>query len=380
MVIRDCVDKGTDIVLTIRTISEYLPEERTAVLMNHNSAWSMRTSLMSWVMGMLVTCVGASVTNADDLWISFAGGDGPGKGKQIVLVGGDEEYRSEECLPQLAKILSTHHGFRCTVLFAIDPATGVINPDVNNNIPGLEALKTADLMIIASRFRNLPDEQMQQIVDYVESGRPVMGLRTATHSFNIPAGKKFSKYSWNTDDKTYEQGFGRQVLGETWISHHGNHGSQSTRGLIVKEQVKNPILRGIKDGDIWGPTDVYGVRLPLPGDSTPLVLGQVVQGMKSTDPAVNGAQNDPMMPVAWTKTYHSASGKTGRVFTTTMGSSTDLENEGVRRLLVNATFWAVGLEDKITDKLKVEILGDYQPSPFKFGGYVKGKKPADYAK
>ena len=157
----------------------------------------------------------------------------------------------------------------------------MINPDVGNNIPGLEALKTADLMIIATRFRNLPDDQMQYIVDYVESGRPVIGMRTATHAFKIPPGKMFSKYSWDTDDKTYEQGFGRQVLGETWISHHGNHKSESTRGLIAKGQEQNPILRGIKDGDVWGPTDVYGVRLPLPGDSTPLILGQVLNGMSS---------------------------------------------------------------------------------------------------
>lgn len=215
----------------------------------------------------LVACFGTTAVAADDLWISFDGSDGPGRGKHVVLIGGDEEYRSEESLPQLAKILSKHHGFNCTVLFAIEPSTGIINPDVNNNLPGLEALKTADLMIIASRFRDLPDDQMQFIVDYVESGRPVIGLRTATHAFNMPGGKKYSKYSWNSNDTSYEQGFGRQVLGETWISHHGNHGSQSTRGLIAKGQEQNPILRGIKNGDIWGPTDVYGVRLPLPDDS-----------------------------------------------------------------------------------------------------------------
>jgi type 1 glutamine amidotransferase len=333
---------------------------------------------MSWMASTLILS-GAWTASADDLWISFPGGDGPGKGKHVVLVGGDEEYRSEEGLPQLAKILSKHHGFKCTVLFAIDPSSGEINPDVNNNIPGLDSLKTADLMIIASRFRNLPDDQMQHVVDYVESGRPVIGLRTATHAFNIPAGKKFSKYSWNTNDSSYPQGFGKQVLGETWISHHGNHGSQSTRGIFAKGQEQNPILKGIKDGEIWGPTDVYGVT-KLPGDSVPLVMGQVVQGMKPTDPPAEGNQNNPMMPVAWTKTYKGESGKVGRVFTTTMGSSTDLENEGVRRLLVNATFWALGLEGKITDKLNVAIVGEYKPSPFKFGGYVKGKKPADYAK
>src|ERR1700688_41132 len=106
-------------------------------------------------------------------------------GKHIVLISGDEEYRSEETLPQLAKILATHHGFKCTVLFAIDLKDGTINPNETHNIPGLEALKTADLMVIFTRFRDLPDEQMKYIVDYVESGKPVVGLRTATHAFSL---------------------------------------------------------------------------------------------------------------------------------------------------------------------------------------------------
>src|SRR5580765_2831516 len=115
--------------------------------------------------------------------IVFQGTSGPGKGKHIVLVSGDDEYRSEEALPQLAKILATHHGFTCTVLFAIDPATGDIAPDRHQNIPGLEALDSADLLILFTRFRDLPDAQMKHIVDYVESGRPVVAMRTATHAF-----------------------------------------------------------------------------------------------------------------------------------------------------------------------------------------------------
>ncbi|WP_010588528.1 ThuA domain-containing protein [Schlesneria paludicola] len=318
---------------------------------------------------------------ADDAWITFPGGSGVGMGWKVVLISGDEEYRSEECLPQLAKILSKRHGFACTVLFPIEPSTGLINPEVNNNIPGLEALKTADLMIIATRFRSLPDDQMKLIADYIESGRPVIGMRTATHAFKFPKGQTYSKYSWdNTDVTSYEQGFGRQVLGETWISHHGKHGSESTRGIFAKGQEKHPILKGIKDGAIWGPTDVYGVRLPLPGDSTPLVLGQIVEGMKVDDPAAKDARNEPMMPVAWTKTYQSQSGKPARVFTTTMGSATDLQNEGVRRMLVNSTLWCLHADDKIKDDLNVALVGEFTPSPFKFGGYVKGRKPADYAK
>src|SRR5207253_1167366 len=113
---------------------------------------------------------------AADPWVIFDGYNGPGKGKHVVLVSGDEEYRSEEALPQLAKILARHHGFKCTVLFAIDPKDGTINPNQSSNIPGLEALKPADLLVIFTRFRDLPDEQMKHIVDYVESGRPIIGM------------------------------------------------------------------------------------------------------------------------------------------------------------------------------------------------------------
>lgn len=309
--------------------------------------------------------------------VVYEGSDGPGKGKHIVLVSGDEEYRSEEALPQLGKILARHHGFKCTVLFAIDPKDGTINPNVSN-IPGLEALESADLAVIFLRFRDLPDEQMKHLVDYIESGRPIVGIRTATHAFNTKS-TKYGKYTWTSKDPAYEQGFGRQVLGETWINHHGKHGSQSTRGIIAKGQESHPILRGIKDGEIWGPTDVYGVRLPLPGDSQPLVLGQVLEGMKPDDKPVAGPQNDPMMPIAWTKTYTGAAGKKARVFTSTIGAANDLPSEGTRRLLVNACYWAVGLEDKIPEKSNMDLVGDYQPSNFKFGGFKSGVKPEDHA-
>jgi hypothetical protein len=312
-----------------------------------------------------------------DPWIVFDGGSGPGEGKHVVLVSGDEEYRSEEALPQLAKILAKHHGFKCTVLFAIGK-DGTIDPNTRDNIPGLEALRSADLMVLFTRFRDLPDDQMKEVVDYVESGRPVIGMRTATHAFDIKPSKTYAKYSWNS--KAWDGGFGRQVLGETWISHHGQHGKQSTRGVIAKGAESHPVVRGIKDGDIFCPTDVYGVRLPLPGDSEPLVLGQVLEGMKPDDKPVAGPQNNPMLPVAWVKTYTGSRGKAARVFATTMGASQDLESEGLRRLLVNACYWAVGLEDKIPEKADVAIVGEYQPHPFKFGGFAKGVKPADFAR
>ncbi len=166
-----------------------------------------------------------------DAWVVYPGANGPGKGKHVVLVSGDEEYRSEEALPQLAKILAKRHGFTCTVLFAIGK-DGTIDPNRSDNIPGLEALRSADLMIIATRFRNLPDDQMKDVVAYVESGRPIIGMRTATHAFNLKS-KIYAEYSWNS--KTWDGGFGRQVLGETWVNHHGHHGKESTRGLLAPE-------------------------------------------------------------------------------------------------------------------------------------------------
>ncbi len=298
---------------------------------------------------------------------------GHSKGKNIVLISGDEEYRSEESLPQLAKILSTYHGFHCTVLFAINPKDGTIDPNQLNNIPGLEALDSADLMVILTRFRDLPDDQMKHIVDYVESGKPIVGIRTATHAFELKSSPTYARYNWNSPDG----GFGRMVLGETWIRHHGHHGKQSTMGVLNPQEIKNPILRGIHDGELWSKTDVYEARLPLPGDSKTLVFGEVLSGMNPKDPPVPGAINDPMMPIAWTKTYTGSAGKTARVFVTTLGTSEDLLTEANRRLLVNACYWTLGLEQQIKPNAKVGLVGEYHPHPFDFDGYVKGVTPAD---
>lgn len=335
-----------------------------------------RFAMMAMVLGACAPAFGALQ------WVTYEGAEGPGQGKKVVLISGDEEYRSEEGLPQLAKILSAQHGFTCTVLFAIDPESGIINPNHTKNIPGMEALDTADLMIILTRFRDLPDEQMQHVDAYLKSGRPVIGLRTSTHAFNPPQDSAWGHYanSYGGSKEGWTDGFGRVVLGEKWISHHGGHKEESTVGLIAPGAAEHAVLRGIESGAIWASTDVYGVRLPLPGDSEPLVLGQVTKrdgaydeadlnyGMRPTDKtAVEGKKNDPMMPVAWVKTYQIPGGKTGRVFTTTMGASCDLENAALRRLIVNAAYWASGLEAAIPDGgAQADIVGEYQPTRYEF--------------
>jgi len=321
-------------------------------------------------MPRLLPCLVFLATLSAQDRLVLPGKSGAGHGKRIVLISGDDEYRSEQALPQLARILAVRHGFDCTVLFPIDPATGVINPEHHNNIPGLETIDTADLVVMLLRFRDLPDAQMKHIVDYVEAGRPIVALRTATHAFEIKSSPTYKRWTWNSKD--WDGGFGRQVLGTSWVDHHGQHKVQSTRAVTVDGQADHPILRGIASGDIWVPTDVYGVRLPLPGDSVPLLLGAVLESMEPASKPVAGRQNEPMLPVAWTKTYRG-----GRIFTTTMGSAQDLLNEPFRRLLVNACYWAAGLETHIPARSDVGLVGAYNPLPFGFGTYQKGMKVSD---
>lgn len=318
--------------------------------------------------------VSVSLARAADPWVVYPSGEGPGQGKHIVLVAGDEEYRSEESMPMLAKVLSVHHGFKCTVLFSINPEDGTIDPLNQKNLPGLENLQTADLMIIAARFRELPDEQMKYVDEYVNSGKPIIGLRTATHAFKYSkdSDSQFKKYHYASSE--WPGGFGQQVLGDTWINHHGHHRFESTRGVINEAQKDNPILRGVKD--VWGPTDVYGIK-NLPDSATVLLYGQVLEGMKPSDKPVEGPKNDPMMPLAWTKTFTGSSGKPARIFCTTMGASVDLACEDLRRLIVNAAYWGVGLEDKIPEKANVDTVGPYEPTFYGFGKFKPGVKPAD---
>lgn len=290
-------------------------------------------------------------------------------GKHVVLLAGDEEYRSEEALPQLARILAKHHGFKCTVLFSINDR-GEIDPEQRKNQPGLESLKSADLVVMALRFREWPDEQMRHFDDYLKRGKPIVALRTSTHAFNHTSGP-YERYG--ASSKTWPGGFGRQILGETWVSHWGDHGKQATRGVIA---TKHPILNGV-DG-VFGTTDVYEAHPPA--DARILMRGEVVAGMSPQDfPAagrkrdVRGVEqgiNDPMMPILWTREVDGR-----RVVACTMGAATDFLNEGLRRLVANAVYWA--LEMPVPRTADVGLVGEYKPSPFGFGGFRRGVKPSD---
>ena len=314
----------------------------------------------------------ANVRAAD--WASYQGTAGPGKGKHIVFVTGDEEYRSEEAAPMLAKILAVRHGFDCTVLFALNPQDGTIDPQNQTNIVGAKLLANADMMVIFTRFRELPDDQMKYFADFVNSGKPILGIRTATHAFDIKRNKAsaYAKYDWRS--KEWPGGFGQQVLGDTWVNHHGNHGHESTRGIINSQFKDDPILRGVDD--IWGPTDVYTIE-HLPSNARVLVWGQVLEGMQPNDKPVTGKKNDPMMPLIWTRLYTGQTGNTSRIICSTIGAAVDFKSEGLRRLFVNACYWGLGMENKIPARNNVDYVGPYEPTFFGDRKHVQGVHPAD---
>jgi len=342
-----------------------------------NTILNINSILMKYfVTSILILSMHTAFAQKEGPWLHFSPPVGQNNGKNIVLISGDEAYRSEESLPMLAKILAERHGFSTTVLFAINPETGFIDPNYHQNIPGLQFLAKADLMIIATRFRELPDDQMQHINNYFVEGKPVIGLRTATHAFHYSRNpnNKYAKYGFKSNQKGWEGGFGKRVLGENWVNHHGANGKEGTRGLIngLEAAEANPILNGIND--VWTATEVYGVK-NLPSDSRVLLWGQGTEGLT---PSSSLIWTKSIMPVAWTRSYLSESGKSGRVFTTTMGASIDFINEDLRRLVVNAAYWTMGMEKNIPLKGNVDFVGKYEPSMFGMDVFQKNKIPQDY--
>jgi hypothetical protein len=327
------------------------------LIRSHREKLQSRESAMNFRIAMPSMLLAASVCLATAQQpLVYQGTKGPGKGKHIVFVVGDQEYRSEESMPAFARMLAQRHGFKCTVLLPINRESGLVDALTSDNIPGLEALRTANLMVMFTRFQELPDDQMKEILDYTNSGRPIIALRTATHPFNYSKHPENpnAKYSYNSKDPM--GGYGRLVFGETWVNHYGAHQKESTRGLPAEGMSGHPILKGVSD--VWGESDVYALTT-LNGDCKPILMGQVLSAMTPDSPP-NPAKH--LTPVAWTKTYTGESGKTARIFVTTMGHVADFKSEGFRRMMANGCYWALGMENKIRPKANVDFMGPYNPS------------------
>ncbi len=252
----------------------------------------------------------------------------------IVFVTGDHEYGGEVTLPLIAAKLEKNYGFETKVLKASP------NQNSENNIPGLEALKDADLAIFFLRWRQLPQDQLDLIDAYLKSAKPIMGFRTTTHAFNYP--KDHPSRSWNT---FAEMAFNAPP-GWAGKAAHTHYGHKSTTVVsVIADQKKNPILKGIMT-DFPAKSWLYRVLPDYPKNSTWLLMG------KSINPDKAAIDN----PVAWT----GQNGYGAKFFFTTLGHPEDFKEESFQRLIINAIHWELGKPVPKKWKGKIDINVPYR--------------------
>lgn len=288
------------------------------------------TRITRWVVTLLAPLVLTQVAAGP----AFAQSPSPSaeaRAPHVVFVTGDDEYRSEVTMPMIAAILEKVHGIRTTVTYA-RPI-----PQTKDNIEGLEALDGADLMVLFTRFRALPENQLEPILRFVDSGKPLVGLRTTTHAFLYPDGHP---------RQALNDGFGLDLFGQKWITHHG-HESQ-TRVTLEPAEASHPILRGVRP--FMARSWLYHVT-PLHDVQTVLLRGTSINSNKTS----RQAEFPLTQPVAWTRIHKGAP-----VFFTTLGHPHDFADESMRRLVVNGILWALGrpIPEGGAD---VTVQGTYDP-------------------
>ena len=328
---------------------------------------STRNLLVATVVLLLLS---TNVKSADR--VVYQGEEGPGKGKHILFIASDHEYRGEETCPAIARIMAKRYGFKCTVLFGQTP-DGLIKQG-SSLIPGIEEIEKADMLFLFLRFVHPEDAWMEKFEAYLKRGGPVLGLRTTTHAFNGLKGN-YDHHNYNCADEDFVGGFGRQILGETWnpklgAGHYGRNHKFATAMHTVPEQKKHPVMRGVKD--MHAMAGAYSAR-PMP-NSTILATNRVLESMEV---GAKPIEDKEPQPAAWVRTYKFKDGKEGRAFCSTQGASEDILSEGVRRMIINATLWCMSMEDEIKADADVSFVGPYNPTTFSFKPSVKDAKPGD---
>lgn len=237
-----------------------------------------------------------------------------------VLVAGTLHYSPELTLPLFAQELE-RFGFRTTVI----RGEGDPEKKTENVLPGIGGLADADVAIFFPRFLQLPDHEWQPIEDYLKSGKPVIGLRTASHAFRYP--KDHPRHHWNDD-------FGRRALGTPYIVHQ----TGTTQVSVIAKYKTHPIMSHVTKTQWVSPGTLYLTRLE--GGCVPLLMGtgkgpfRLIE--KSFGPVqVNESEAD-IVAWAWQNEW------AGKVFGTSLGDPGDFAEESFTRMLVNSVCWAVG--------------------------------------
>ena len=234
-------------------------------------------------------------------------GVAPAAVPHVVFLIGEREYKTQETLPKFAREeLIGKLRFRCTFVHA-DPKDG-------NSFPGIEAIDSADLLILSVRRRSLKVADLARVRKYLAAGRPLVGVRTASHAFHTKGKHPAGHAEW--------QEFDPEVLGGHYVGHHGNK-LVTTVETLPSARV-HPILAGVSTKPFDAGGSLYRVN-PLKKTCVPLMLGRV-----------KGA---PAEPVAWTNTYRG-----GRIFYTSLGHPGDFQLPAFRRLLRNAIVWSLKRE------------------------------------
>lgn len=287
----------------------------------------------------------------------------------VVFVTGDEEYRSEESMPMLARLAERELGVRTKVLFALDSA-GYVNPNVTDNIPGLAALDSADLMVCFLRWRNLPDAQAKHILDFAESGKPMVGFRTSTHAF---------MYEDDSLRQHLNNDWPVAVFGQQWITHHGHFAdghAPLTSVTMHKAGAESPIMNGVNPFSAYSWLyHVDGGEWKLNPNAKVLLEGKSLRSNHEQEGCLD--QFPISNPIAWTNDY-----KGSPVFFTTLGHPFDWKNANMRRMALNGMAWALGRsEDVPEDGFNAEIIGTYTPNNSGFGEKFKtGLRPEAFLK
>jgi type 1 glutamine amidotransferase len=232
--------------------------------------------------------------------------------RKIVMLIGDDEYKTEVSLPAFVKSDLEPLGFDVTIIHA--------DSQNKNNFPGMaEAIKKADLVFVSVRRRLPPKEQLDALRAHLAAGKPIVGIRTACHAWCL----RNEKETQAALDKglSHWPEFDPEVFGGHYTGHHAN--TIKSAVTLADGANDHPILRGVKVAKLIGNGSLYRVR-PLAASTSPLLFGAI--------------PNQEPEPIAWTNL---AGPKKARVFNTTLGHEDDFKNPAFRKLLVNALFWAL---------------------------------------
>lgn len=257
---------------------------------------------------------------------------------RAVFVIGDDEYKTETTLPAFATRELEPRGIRCTFVIA--------DPKDKHNFKGSEALADADLLVVSARRRAPTTAQMAAIRKYVASGNPVIGIRTASHAFDTRGKAPEGHAEWTT--------FDADVLGGHYTGHHGNE--LRPKVTLAKGAQGHPVLQGVSL-PIEGQGSLY-LTSPLAASARALLIGEV-----------SGKAPEP---VAWVNVT-----ERGRVFYTSLGHPGDFEIPSFRRMLRNATFWALDQPIPSDDAAKPNAARPRPDSPLGPQEALKSLKTPD---